>query len=270
MAHDYTQGLTYVLVKHGSSISLAKIILTTGELYDMVPLDEKFAGITFSTNGVLYGITGDGADTPETLYEIDPGTGAITFIVAPGEGSDGEAIAFNTSDGYLYRYGGGSLLQKIDPTAPLVIDIPFPHVVDNYAHAMALDFTTIGRFHFTAGDTIYQLTTTGQLTAIAWDQAVPGNGWKGLVPESVASVPDGETLLTFEAYPNPVVGTLILGAIPAGNWTHTLIDAAGREMRSLSSTLDQVSIDVVGLSPGTYCVQSRNRQRLVITPVVVQ
>ncbi|MCB0793632.1 MAG: hypothetical protein KDB88_02750, partial [Flavobacteriales bacterium] len=103
MAHNYSTDLTYVLVKQDTSIRLAQIDLWTGVLSNAVTLPDKFASITFSTAGVLFGITGDGATVPESLYQIDPGTGNTTFVVSPGAGDDGEAIAFNTNEGLLYR-----------------------------------------------------------------------------------------------------------------------------------------------------------------------
>ena len=57
------------------------------------------------SNFVLYGVTGDGADTPESLFTIDITTAATTLVLALGNGSDGEEIA---SDGILLLHASGS------------------------------------------------------------------------------------------------------------------------------------------------------------------
>src|SRR5262249_19204869 len=37
-------------------------------------LSDNYAGLAFRPDGVLFGVTGDGASVPETLYTIDPAT----------------------------------------------------------------------------------------------------------------------------------------------------------------------------------------------------
>jgi hypothetical protein len=44
-------------------------------------MGDKFSSITFSENGQLYGVTCDGAITPESLYQIDKNTGVATFLL---------------------------------------------------------------------------------------------------------------------------------------------------------------------------------------------
>ena len=76
MALDPVSGDVFVLAKVGSETRLATIDLGTGVLTERATFTEKFAGIVFDATGTLYGITGDGSNTPETLYTIDPVSGA--------------------------------------------------------------------------------------------------------------------------------------------------------------------------------------------------
>src|SRR5262247_3267895 len=73
----------------------------------------------------LYGVTGDGATTPETLYRIDKTNGAMTFVLALGNGANGEAIGFRPQDGYLYHASGSAVLDRfweaIDTSVPSVV-----------------------------------------------------------------------------------------------------------------------------------------------------
>ena len=41
----------------------------------------------------LVGITGDGADTPETLYEISTTDASTTFLMTLGNGDNGEGVS---------------------------------------------------------------------------------------------------------------------------------------------------------------------------------
>ena len=123
MALDPISGQVYVVAKEASNFTLATIDVNTGVLTALTTLSEKFAGITFDNAGTLYGITGDGSNTPETLYSIDPSTGTLSLVAQPGTGSDGEAIAFNSLNGLIYRYGCCQLFQSIDPSNGTVTDI---------------------------------------------------------------------------------------------------------------------------------------------------
>lgn len=67
----------------------------------------------------LWGITGDGANTPESLFTINTTDASITFKLTLGNGDDGEAIGFNPHDGLLYHMSGitdgEQYFETIDP-----------------------------------------------------------------------------------------------------------------------------------------------------------
>jgi hypothetical protein len=50
------------------------------------------AGITFTSGGILYAVTGDGGQSPETLWTMNLTTAAMTLVMPLGHGDDGEAI----------------------------------------------------------------------------------------------------------------------------------------------------------------------------------
>jgi hypothetical protein len=54
----------------------------------------------------LYGVTGDGASTPESLFTIDTSNASSTFVMSLGNGNDGETIGYNPNDGLLYHASG--------------------------------------------------------------------------------------------------------------------------------------------------------------------
>ncbi|HMR90061.1 MAG TPA: M36 family metallopeptidase, partial [Saprospiraceae bacterium] len=86
-------------------------------------LGANFSSITFTPTGKLFGVTGDGATPPETLFEINPTTGATTLLTALGNGADGEVICYNPDDNMIYHWSGNSTVvyEKILPTPPYTV-----------------------------------------------------------------------------------------------------------------------------------------------------
>ena len=80
---------------------LATIDPITGTATSIGPTGDAFASIAFDDMGRLFGVTGDGASTPESLFTLDQTNGMPTFVTALGNGDDGEVIAFNFEDGLM-------------------------------------------------------------------------------------------------------------------------------------------------------------------------
>lgn len=59
-----------------------------------------------NATAVLYGVTGNGANTPESLFTIDTSNASSTFVMGLGNGNDGETIGYNPNDGLLYHASG--------------------------------------------------------------------------------------------------------------------------------------------------------------------
>lgn len=96
MATQPGTGFVYAIVRQVSSgpRRLALVDLATAVLTDVGDLGDAFASLTFCPDGTLYGVTGNGASVPETLYTVNPTTGAPTLVGALGNGADGEIIAY--------------------------------------------------------------------------------------------------------------------------------------------------------------------------------
>ncbi len=81
------------------------------------PLSQAIAGMTFTDNGVLYGVSGEGSGSPENLYTIDTDDATLRFVMPLGNGTDGESIAFNPDDGFMYHMSGrgaGFVFERIN------------------------------------------------------------------------------------------------------------------------------------------------------------
>jgi Domain of unknown function (DUF2341)/PKD-like domain/LCCL domain len=108
---------------------LGKINLTTGVCSQVGNLGQNFSSITFSSDGKLFGATGNGSTVPESLYEINPLTAATRLVKTMGNGADGEIICYNPDDNMIYHWSGNStvVFEKLDtitgPYTPINIPI---------------------------------------------------------------------------------------------------------------------------------------------------
>jgi hypothetical protein len=102
--HPVTNDL-YAILRFASARRLATINPATGVATDIGLLSDKFSSIAFSATD-LYGVTGDGAAVPETLYLLSTSDASATFVATLGNGNDGESLAFNPDDGLMYHWSG--------------------------------------------------------------------------------------------------------------------------------------------------------------------
>src|ERR1700719_177778 len=84
LAQNPVNGKLFVLlsVNGQTLLELGTLNPTTGIVTAIGNTGDNFAGITFATNGTLYGVTGDGATTPSTLFTLNTTTGAPTLVKA--------------------------------------------------------------------------------------------------------------------------------------------------------------------------------------------
>lgn len=107
-AHPCTGELAAV-VQHGSAFGRSiAIIDSNGNASVLGNTGDLVASIAFDDNGTLFAVTGDGANTSETLYTVDLSDGSLTFFQTLGNGSDGEAIAYCPDNGLMYHWSGWS------------------------------------------------------------------------------------------------------------------------------------------------------------------
>ena len=134
LAVDPTTSSLWALLRIGSSFrELVTIDPNTGVATSFGTTDERgMAGIAFDAAGTLYGVTGDGGDTPETLFTISTVDATTTIFLTLGAGDDGETIGFNPDDGRMYHASGhdsdcagddGVCFEHIDLGTTVITDI---------------------------------------------------------------------------------------------------------------------------------------------------
>ncbi len=127
IAQSPVTGAVFVVVKDvNTGRHLAQLNLATGRARVVGELADSVAALAFDAAGTLFAMTGDGGQDAETLFTIDTNTAAMTSVLSlPTQACCGEALAFNPSDGLLYRFTGLDLpfFQSIDPTLPDVLDL---------------------------------------------------------------------------------------------------------------------------------------------------
>jgi len=115
---------------------------------------DNFAGLAFGVDGKLFGVTGNGADTPNTLFTLDTSNATAAPVCQlpsqPPEGG-GQTIAFDPVEGLLFHasgnesQGGTRIFESIDdvtPTDPLASCPVMPRNLtgDDYGEATAMVF----------------------------------------------------------------------------------------------------------------------------------
>ena len=130
LALDPISGQVYALVRFtGQTRNLCRLNLQTGVATVIGAMGDSFAGIAFRIDGTLFGVTGDGATVPETLYTIDTATAQATFFRTLGNGTDGEAIGFAPDLSLYHASGLGSpnvheVFERIDTFTNTLTSVP--------------------------------------------------------------------------------------------------------------------------------------------------
>ena len=101
-------GELYGLVDLGivAESSLVQIDLNTGEATLIGATGQVFATLAIDVDGNMWATTAESGPTPESLYQIDPATGASTFLCALTPGDTGEFLTAITFDYPLIRVSG--------------------------------------------------------------------------------------------------------------------------------------------------------------------
>ncbi len=163
-------GVFYALLKSSDTRVLATIDPETGVAQQIGDTGDKFSSIAFDSDGILYGITGDGADNPETLFTLSLDDATPTFVMDLSDDHDGgEALGFNPDDGLMYRASGylvDFIFQAINLDDLSIIDVEL--FGDQYSEATALAYRGGGMFYLSgiAGD-LFTVSVGGEVTFIA-------------------------------------------------------------------------------------------------------
>jgi len=145
------------LVTIDPSSGLATGIGNTGDL---------FAGLAFKSDGTLYGVTGDGAAIPESLFTLNKLTGAANLVLSLGNGDSGETIAFNPNNGLLYHASGSSsqVFESINPTTFAIINIP--QSGSTHGEVLVMTYSHSDILLMTDSTNLYQITTSGVVSLL--------------------------------------------------------------------------------------------------------
>lgn len=130
IAKNPVTGTIYVINKQTAVAGrmLGKLNLLTGVVAIIGNLGDNFSSLTFTSDQKLFGVTGNGATVPETLFEIDTLTATTRLVKTLGNGADGEIICYQPSDNMIYHWSGNTTLvyEKFDTVSGPYnfIDIP--------------------------------------------------------------------------------------------------------------------------------------------------
>lgn len=168
LATDPATGNLYAVVRlHGSnSHRLLKISPITGVVGPVISLGDSFDAIAFNTTGnILYGVTGESASVPETLFRIDKSNGNRTQVCTLGNGDTDETIAFQNEDNLIYHASGRQtkVFEKINPSTCQITNIGF-FPPDFGVGTSALTDSGSNTFLFADFSALFDLSNTGRLT----------------------------------------------------------------------------------------------------------
>jgi len=183
LAWDPTDDQLYGLLRLSGqpSMELVRIDSITGVCNSVGDTGDGFAAIAFDTSGTLYGLTGDGAAVPETLFTINTNNANTSLFLALGNGDDGEALADNPDDALLYHASGfvAEVFEAVDPGTTAVTGIPTSG--DPYFGGIALSYEESGVFLLSDTESVlYRITTAGVVTTI---------GTLDHLPKGIAIIP---------------------------------------------------------------------------------
>jgi hypothetical protein len=150
LATDPTTGTIYGVAMepppNRTTRHLVTINASTLAMTDIGVLGQNgIAEITFTPDGTLLGVTGDGAPSPETLFSIDKANGSTTLITALGNGDDGEAVTYIPA-----QLVGSVTVSAVNGVATFSVKIPAPATGYTLtATAAGLTSATSGAFNIT-------------------------------------------------------------------------------------------------------------------------
>jgi hypothetical protein len=148
-----------------NSFVLATIDTLTGDAVTIGDIGFSIVGLTFGSNGTLYGVTDNNDPTcPDCLFKISTSTGAGKKIRSLPNPDGYETIAFNPRDGNIYRATAGNF-EFYDPRNSFKIhSIGYGGLEPGAPYGLGFDPAT-GGFWMTDYENVEQLATNGGLTA---------------------------------------------------------------------------------------------------------
>lgn len=124
LTRDPVTGALYAVAKANGVTGRLLITLNvgTGAGTEIGNLGDNFSSLAFRSDGQLFGVTGDGAAVPETLYLINKSDATTVVATTLGNGADGEVIAYNPNDNSFYHWSGGTIVfERVLAVAPYTV-----------------------------------------------------------------------------------------------------------------------------------------------------
>lgn len=258
--NDADNGKIYAILKVSgvSGRVLATINPADGLATQIGNLGDNFSSLSFREDGQLFGVTGNGATVPETMYLIDKATAVKTLATPLGAGADGDIIAYNPVDDFFYHWSGNGnvIYERIQSTAPYTI-------------------TNIPIFGTTSGETFgavwdpCQPRTIGPVSALGFigsNISSQFNYWStdGTVSASVGSNPDDmRGLALVGGYACDVdlgvgMGSLNPSPAPGNPIVIDIVVDNGGEARAMAPTVAIALPPSVSAATTTGCVEDPN------------
>ncbi|MBI4638975.1 MAG: hypothetical protein HY727_21770 [Candidatus Rokubacteria bacterium] len=265
--HPATNQLWAILKLLGNPLrELAIVDPATGVATSIGNTGDSFAGIAFDCDGRLFGVTGDGASTPETLFTLSTTDATPTLFASLGRGDDGETIAFNPDDGRLYHASGhvgdydpvfddGVIFESLDLSVTPVVDIPIGSpLTDGEVRALTF-WESEGVFLWkqgSSGDPLFRVTPAGVATTVGnTDHKLKGLAFAGgtlysVSPnDSLLRAIDPTTAQTLSSVPITLAGDTVLkgnglATHPTTGVLWALLETSSTSSRTLV-TIDRVT-----------------------------
>lgn len=273
LAIDPTTGLLYGMLHLDAQYGrqLVQINPATGDALSIGDTGDKFSGIVFDSAGTLYGVTGDGSLTPESLHSLSIVDATTTLIMALGNGGKGEAIGYNSDNGMLYHASGNKLdtsriFEVINPVTLSITDIPISG--PEYLEATSMVYDGGGNFLISGGAaTLYRIDTSGNTTSVNSLSFF----CKGLAFSIITATPDPLLAPGFEIeiYPNPFSATATIHSDSPIS-SYRIFGINGQLVRQKEGlTAKSAQIERGNLPNGMYFIEVAFRQGIIAHQKVI-
>ena len=122
----------------------------------------------------LFGVSGDnqGSSDGEKLFTIDMTDASTTLFMSLGNGNDGESIAYNPLDGFMYHWSGlgdpnvDEVMERIDLTAKSVTNVPLSGFDYDEIFAATFDAATGGFLATDYERNFLRISSSGSVTQL--------------------------------------------------------------------------------------------------------
>jgi len=192
------QHYAIVRVTPGGSRLLVRIDIQTGVCTLVGDLGDNFSSIAFNANGTLFGLTGDGASTPRTLYRVSLVDASLSLPVRTlSSTGTGEVIAYNSTDHKFYHWSGGVPFPVFDRFDTTGLDaVESLSYVGTSSEVFGATYVGGGVMLVSDADARYtNWTISGTTATISSALATMPDGVRGLVRESHTTIIDPHSSL---------------------------------------------------------------------------